>query len=86
VAIAALCQHNSRGIGLPPEFDRSAAVFARKWRHRLPAATACVIIDSGLHVRLLGNARDGESSVALAVRHPPRRIFDGGFSVASALV
>ena len=56
VAIGALCHHNSRSIGLPEAFYRSAEVFARKWSPRLPVATPCVIIDSGGEVRLLGNA------------------------------
>jgi hypothetical protein len=56
VAIGALCHHNSRSIGLPAAFYRSAEVFARKWSHRLPVATPCVIIDRGGEVRLLGNA------------------------------
>ena len=56
VAVAALCHHNSRSVGLPAAFYRSAEVFARKWSHRLPVATPCVIIDRGGEVRLLGNA------------------------------
>jgi hypothetical protein len=56
VAIGALCHHNSRSIGLPEAFYQSAEFFARKWGHRLPVATPCVIIDRGGEVRLLGNA------------------------------
>jgi hypothetical protein len=56
VALGALCHHNSRSIGLPPAFYQSAQVFARKWSHRLPVATPCVIIDRNGAVHLLGNA------------------------------
>ena len=56
VALGALCHHNSRGIGLPEAFYQSAQVFARKWRHRLPVGTPCVIINRNGAVRLLGNA------------------------------
>ena len=56
VALAAPCHHNSRSIGLPEGFLASAEVFARKWSHRLPVATPCVIIDKGGAVCLLGNA------------------------------
>jgi hypothetical protein len=56
VALGALCHHNSRSVGLPAAFYRSAEVFARKWSHRLPVATPCVIIDRGGEVRVLGNA------------------------------
>jgi hypothetical protein len=31
LAVVALCDHNSRSVGLPEAFYRSAAVFARKW-------------------------------------------------------
>ena len=47
VALGALCHHNSRSVGLPEAFFASAEVFARKWSHRLPVATPCVIIDRG---------------------------------------
>ena len=56
VALAALCHHNSRNVGLPEAFYRSAAVFARKWSHRLPVATPCVIIDRDGEVHILCNA------------------------------
>jgi Glycosyltransferase like family len=56
VAIEAPCEHNSRSIGLPPEFFKSAEVFARKWQHRLPVATPCVVIDETRRVWLLGNS------------------------------
>ena len=55
VAIEAPCYHNSRHIGLPEEFFKSAEVFARKWQHRLPVATPCVIIDEEKRVWMLGN-------------------------------
>lgn len=45
VVIEAPCYHNSRNIGLPEAFFKSAEVFARKWQHRLRVATPCVIID-----------------------------------------
>jgi hypothetical protein len=64
VALAAPCHHNSRSIGLPEAFCRSAEVFARKWSQRLPVATPCVIIDRGGGVRLLDDA--GEDSIAYA--------------------
>jgi hypothetical protein len=56
VALGALCHHNSRSIGLPEVFYRSAEVFARKLRHRLPVATPCVIIDWNGSAHRLGNA------------------------------
>jgi Glycosyltransferase like family len=66
VALGAPCRHNSRSIGLPPEFFSSANAFARKWAHRLPVATPCVVFDrdGGLHV--LGNADARAGSVARA--------------------
>jgi glycosyltransferase involved in cell wall biosynthesis len=66
VAIGALCHHNSRSDGLPESFYCSAEVFAGKWKHRLPVATPCVVIDRGGEVYLLGNATDRPGSVALA--------------------
>ncbi len=66
VAIDALCQHNSRNVGLPPEFFAGAEAFARKWAHRLPVSTPCVIIDKDGQIHVLGNA-EGESSIARAV-------------------
>jgi hypothetical protein len=54
VALGALCHHNLRGIGLLKEFYDSAAVFARKWSHRLPVATPRVIIDRRGCVHPLG--------------------------------
>ncbi len=66
VALGALCHHNSRSVGLPEAFYRSAAVFARKWTHRLPVATPCVIIDRGGRVHVLGNATEGPRSIAYA--------------------
>jgi hypothetical protein len=68
VALAAPCRHNSRSVGLPEAFYRSAEVFARKWSHRLPVATPCVIIDRGGLVHVLGNATTaGTSAIACAV-------------------
>jgi len=45
VVLAALCHHNSQTVQLPQAFFTSATVFARKWSHRLPIATSCVLID-----------------------------------------
>ncbi len=67
VAIEALCYHNSKSIGLPQAFFRSAEVFARKWTHRLPVATPCVIVDRAGEVHVLGNAVDRVSSMAYAL-------------------
>jgi hypothetical protein len=67
VAIEALCHHNSRTIGLPEAFFASAEVFARKWKHRLPVATPCVIIDPAGGVQHLGNATDAPGSIAYAL-------------------
>jgi hypothetical protein len=67
VAVGALCHHNSRHIGLGEGFFESAAVFARKWSHRLPVATPCVIIDRGGAVHLLGNATPRPRSIAYAM-------------------
>jgi Glycosyltransferase like family len=71
VVVDALCHHNSRSDGLPNAFDQSAQGFARKWAHRLPVATPCVIIDRSGAVHLLGNAA-GPGSIAypLAARPP----------------
>ncbi len=64
LAIEALSYHNSKSIGLPQAFFRSAGVFARKWAYRLPIATPCVIIDRASEVHMLGNAVDRVSSMA----------------------
>ena len=66
VALGALCLHNSRSVGLPEAFFASAEVFARKWSHRLPVATPCVVIDREGRVHVLGNATDGPRSIAYA--------------------
>jgi len=66
VVLGALCHHNSRSVGLPTAFFASAEVFARKWRHRLPVATPCVIIDCEGRVQLLGNATGPPRSIAYA--------------------
>jgi hypothetical protein len=73
VAVGALCHHNSRSLVLPESFYHSAAVFARKWSHRLPVATPCIIIDRDAEVCLLGNAGDRPDSMALAGERLPRR-------------
>ena len=67
VALGAPCHHNSRSAGLPETFYQSAGVFARKWSHRLPVATPCVIIDRGGAVHTLGNATAGTRSMAYAL-------------------
>jgi Glycosyltransferase like family len=64
VVIDALCHHNSRSVGLPKAFYKSAQVFARKWAHRLPVATPCVIIDRQGRVHILGNATGQTGSIA----------------------
>ncbi len=64
VALGALCHHNSGGVGLPAAFFDSATVFARKWSHRLPVATPCVIFDREGNVQVLGNAVPGPRSIA----------------------
>jgi len=55
VALDALCHHNSPSAGLPDSFFRSARVFGRKWAHRLPIATPCVVFDREGGMHLLGN-------------------------------
>ena len=45
VVLDALGHHNSKTVELPKAFFNSATVFARKWSHRLPIATSCVLID-----------------------------------------
>ena len=67
MALAALCHHNSRSVGLPEAFYDSAAIFARKWSHRLPVATPCVIVDHGGAVHSLGNATAAPQSIAYAL-------------------
>ncbi len=64
VALGAPCRHNSRSIGLPEAFFGGAEVFARKWAHRLPVATPCVVFDGGGALHLLGNADGRVGSVA----------------------
>jgi len=69
VALGALCLHNSRSVGLPEAFFSCADVFTRKWSHRLPVATPCVVINREGRVHLLGNATDGPRSIAYAGRY-----------------
>ena len=76
VALGALCHHNSRHLGLGEGFHESAAVFARKWSHRLPVATPCVIIDQGGDVHILGNAMPGPRSMAYALPNRGRCVAD----------
>jgi hypothetical protein len=75
VVIDAPCHHNSRSVGLPREFFASAEVIARKWQHRLPVATPCVIIDTEHRVSVLGNSppltSGGEFKRALAEESQP---------------
>jgi len=68
VALGALCHHNSRSRGLPKTFFPSAEVFARKWAHRLPIATSCVVIDRQGRVCLLGNTPFRRSRIRESVR------------------
>jgi hypothetical protein len=56
VALEAPCDHNTRHNTLPEAFFQSAEVFAEKWKHRLPVATPCVIIDESRQVWILGNS------------------------------
>jgi Glycosyltransferase like family len=70
VVIDAPCHHNSRSIGLPAEFYKSSQVFARKWAHRLPVATPCVIIDRQGRVHILGNATGQPGSIAYTLPTP----------------
>ncbi len=67
VALGAPCHHNSRSIGLPRPFFASAQIFARKWAHRMPIATPCVVFDREGRVHLLGNADNRAGSIARAV-------------------
>jgi Glycosyltransferase like family len=60
VVLDALCHHNTRTVSLPKPFFRSAQIFARKWAHRLPVATPCVVIDEAKRVWVLGGARRGQ--------------------------
>jgi hypothetical protein len=66
VALGAPCHHNSRSIRLPGAFFDSSRVFARKWAHRLPIATPCVVFDGDGRVHLLGNADNRAGSIARA--------------------
>lgn len=54
--VDALCYQNFGSVGLPEAFFGSAPVFARKWSHRVPVVTPCVIIDRGGEVHILCNA------------------------------
>jgi glycosyltransferase involved in cell wall biosynthesis len=73
VAIEALCRHNSRSVGLPPAFFDSAKVFGRKWAHKLPIATPCVIFDRQGQVYVVGNT-DERSPLARVVGEPVQRL------------
>jgi hypothetical protein len=66
VALGAPCRHDSRSVALPEAFFAAARVFARKWAHRLPVATPCVVFDRDGGLRLLGNADSASGSVACA--------------------
>jgi SAM-dependent methyltransferase len=44
VAVDAPCYHNTRSNGFAPDFEASAAVFARKWADQLPIVTPCVVV------------------------------------------
>jgi SAM-dependent methyltransferase len=58
----ALCFHNSRSVGLTPEFHASGRVFARKWAIRLPVATSCALVD---HAWLDSPARSPAARLAV---------------------
>ena len=47
VIVDALCFHNSRSVGVPPEFWASGERFASKWADQLPLGTSCAWIDRG---------------------------------------
>jgi hypothetical protein len=70
IALDALCHHNSPSAGLPDSFFRCARVFARKWAHRLPIATSCVVFDREGGMHLLGNASADEPHTAYAEGPP----------------
>ena len=70
VVIEAPCYHNSRNIGLPEAFFESAKVFARKWQHRLPVATPCVVIDETLRVWMLGNSPEQHGAAEPRLMRP----------------
>jgi Glycosyltransferase like family len=70
VVLQALCHHNSRNIGLPRSFFASAEVFARKWAHRLPIATPCVVFDGQGQMYVLGNAPEHGPPIASAIGGP----------------
>jgi hypothetical protein len=70
VALGAPCHHNSRSTGLPEAFLSSARVFARKWAHRLPVATPCVVFDRSGQAYLLDHAPADGTPVARAVGWP----------------
>jgi glycosyltransferase involved in cell wall biosynthesis len=76
VALGALCHHNSHSVGLPEAFYRSAEVFARKWAHRLPVATPCVVIDRDGQVHLLGDADEDSIAYTAASQAPCLQSFD----------
>jgi hypothetical protein len=76
VVVDALCHHNSRSVGLPEAFYKSAQVFARKWAHRLPVATPCVIIDRQGRVHILGNATGPRSIAYPLAARPPKAELD----------
>jgi GT2 family glycosyltransferase len=67
VVLEALCLHNSRSVGLPEAFFPSARAFARKWRHRLPVATSCVVFDGQGRMFVLGDAEPSELGMSRAV-------------------
>ena len=42
--VDAPCLHNSRSLGLPPDFARSVHVFLKRWADALPVMTPCALI------------------------------------------
>jgi Glycosyltransferase like family len=73
VALDAACHHNTRTAVLPRAFFQSASTFAGKWRHLLPMATSCVVIDQRQRVWVLGSAQPGRRAGAGEGDRQPQR-------------
>ncbi len=76
VALDAACHHNSRTAVLPKAFFHSAGVFADKWRHRLPVATSCVVVDQRKRVWVLGSAPPKRSAGAAGEERQQQRLLE----------
>jgi hypothetical protein len=74
VALDAACHHNTRTAVLPKAFFQNAGTFARKWHHRLPVATSCVVIDQRHRAWVLGSALPSRSAGAREGDRPPQRL------------